>query len=403
MDEQQVKQNVDLFREMINCNAEIYMWCCDANGHVLESNCPNEAIFSTVFQAFGCGKTLYDHGHSHDEPLAIGTPLGLSWFAAFRKEDGEIRQVYLMGPVFTTEVSFRGIEQALEHCPELNISIAWKIELIRVLEKVPVVSSIILNQYVMMLNYCVTGKKVTVADIRQQVEKPLLPDGRQIGKDRHKTWIAEQALLQTVREGDLNYRDALKNSSNLSDGVPVHVNDSLRKAKDSCIVFTSLCTRAAIEGGLSPEQAYSLGDVYIQSVEECRSVEEVGGINYTMLDDFVHRVHKCRVNPNVSKQIRQCCDYIETHTEEKLTISMLAAKVGYTEYYLSRKFKAEMNVALNDYIKIARIERAKFLLETTEDSIQDLATRLNFCSRSHFGETFRKVVGCSPVEYRERR
>ena len=123
-------------------------------------------------------------------------------------------------------------------------------------------------------------------------------------------------------------------------------------------------------------------------------------MNYTMIDDFVHRVHKCRVDPDVSKQIRQCCDYIETHTEEKLTIAALAAQIGYTEYYLSRKFKTEMHIALNDYIKIARIERAKFLLKTTEESIQSLAFRLNFCSRSHFGEVFRKIVGCSPMEYR---
>ena len=44
-------------------------------------------------------------------------------------------------------------------------------------------------------------------------------------------------------------------------------SDVLRQSKTSIIVFTSLVCRAAIEGGLSPEEAYSLGDSYIQTAE----------------------------------------------------------------------------------------------------------------------------------------
>lgn len=402
MDQQQICSNVSLFREMIRGNADIYLWRYDAEGHLLESDCPNEAIFSTVLSAFSCLDTMYEHGREHDVPFVLGTPLGLSWFAGFQKEQEELQQVYVFGPLFTTDVSFRGIERAMSQCPELNVSAAWKQELARNLETVPTISNILLNQYQVMLHYCITGQHIRVSDIGIPRKQEQMPDGRLIERDRHKVWIAEQQLLRTVREGDLNYRDALRNSSNISSGVPVDVPDPLRQAKDSVIVSISLCTRAAIEGGLSPEQAYSLGDAYIQSAEECRSQGDVATIHSTMIDDFVHRVHRCRTNPNVSRQIRQCCDYIETHTEDELSIAALAKRVGYTEYYLSRKFKAETNIPLNDYIKITRIERAKFLLKTTDESIQELANRLHFCSRSHFGEVFRKLVGCSPVEYREK-
>ena len=36
------------------------------------------------------------------------------------------------------------------------------------------------------------------------------------------------------------------------------------------------------------------------------------------------------------------------------------------------------------------------------ESIQDISEKLKFCSRSYFGEAFRSIVGCSPVEYRQK-
>lgn len=88
------------------------------------------------------------------------------------------------------------------------------------------------------------------------------------------------------------------------------------------------------------------------------------------------------------------------NVEEKFTISDLAACAGYTEYYLSRKFKEEIGVSLNNYINIAKVERAKLLLTITDDSIQEITDRLHFCSRSYFSEAFRKFTGTSPAKYK---
>lgn len=78
----------------------------------------------------------------------------------------------------------------------------------------------------------------------------------------------------------------------------------------------------------------------------------------------------------------------------------LCARAGDTEYYLSRKFKEEAGVSLNNYINIAKIERAKLLLTITGAGIQEISDRLHFCSRSYFSEAFRKFTGTSPAKYR---
>jgi hypothetical protein len=74
-------------------------------------------------------------------------------------------------------------------------------------------------------------------------------------------------------------------------------SEPLRQAKTSVIVFISLCVRAAIEGGLMPEVAYSVGDSYIQSVENAQKPSEMVAISKVMTP--VRYMKLARKNRNV--------------------------------------------------------------------------------------------------------
>ncbi len=82
-----------------------------------------------------------------------------------------------------------------------------------------------------------------------------------------------------------------------------------------------------------------------------------------MYDDFIRRVHKHRTNPNLSMQIQKCVDHIEMNLDKKIVAGDLAALVGYTEYYLTHKFKEETGLSVTNYVKFAKVERAKVLLK----------------------------------------
>ena len=61
----------------------------------------------------------------------------------------------------------------------------------------------------------------------------------------------------------------------------------------------------------------------------------------------------------------------------------------------------ETGMSINDYIKNAKIERAKTLLLATDRSIQEICDQLNFGSRSFFAETFKEITGIPPAAFRE--
>lgn len=389
------QEKLALLREMLTCEQNVYLWTYAGDGHLSQTNCP-DLVLDAIFASTGCKAYMLEHGLENPAPMVLGAPLGLMWCAAFEPRGGSYL-MHVIGPAFNTEVSLKGLNDALR---DMDIPMDFKHRLPGLLRSLPIVPTTLFFQYGLMLHYCVTGEKLERSDIQWQAQEAAGQPSAPVQRDRHQTYAAEQALMWMVREGNLGYQSALDRAGGVSHGVQIS-GKPMEQAVISCAVFTSLCVQASIQGGLSPETAYTLGDSYIQSMTQCRTVAELTTVNHEMYVDFVRRVHKHRANPNRSKQIQLCCDYIDIHLEEPITLKQLAALVGYRDYYLSRKFKQEMGANLNDYIKFARVEKAKLLLTATNDPIRDIAKQLQFCSSSYFSQTFQQVTGLTPHQWRE--
>lgn len=95
--------------------------------------------------------------------------------------------------------------------------------------------------------------------------------------------------------------------------------------------------------------------------------------------------------------------YIENHFKENLTLDQLAGLAHLNKYYLAHAFQREFGVSPINYLISRRIEESRFLLRETDHSISQIAQILGFSSLSYFSQTFRRLEGVSPVEYRRRR
>lgn len=398
-----IEERIALFQEQMLCVGPVYTSRLDREGRLISGSCPEAAAVDQAFTDMGCKSQLLALAGEKDAPLCINSPIGLEWIAVAERSGQEISGFCVIGPCLNTEITHWGVEQALRKYEALYGKQSWTRPLLTVLRRLPVLMQAIIMQNTRLLFCSVTGKTMDSSDVvysvaREKVE--LYPTTER--KNRVHTWMVERALLKMVRDGDMNYRGIYNQTNNVSNGIPVKSSDHLRQAKTSVIVFISLCVRQAIEGGLSPDLAYSVGDMYIQNVENSQSGSEIANWSMTMYEDFIQRVHQCRVNPNVSRQIQGCCDYIEMHVEDELSIEEIARSIGYTKYYFSRKFKEETGAHVTDYIRAAKIERAKLLLGSSDLSIQDIADRLHYSSRSYFSTVFQETVGMTPTKYRER-
>lgn len=397
-----VQKNLDLISGLFGVSNPVYAWCYEENGELVASNCPEEHALNAAFDLVMCKYRMLEHYQECDTPHIAGLPFGLIWLTAITTQE-DVRRIYALGPVFSAQVSSSQIHKGLFHCVNKNPGVISISELASAIEKLPVFPSSLSQRYVLMLHFLLNGEQLQFSDV--SINNKLDPVGAKKwlqNKDRHKIWMTEQAMMQAVREGNLNYRQVLSNAQNISNGVPVTSPiDPLRSGKTSATVFASLCTRAAIEGGLLPDEAYSVGDYYIQRAENCASYDEIMSCNHDMYQDFIQRVHKRKISPNLSPTIQRCCDHINFHIDKKLRIKDLAEQIGYSEFYLSKKFKQETGTTINHYIRDAKIARAQTLLATTDMSIDAISELLNFSSRGYFGDVFLQVTGTTPANYRQ--
>lgn len=393
------EERLSCFFELMSCGGEHHLWTYDTDGNLFTEDAPDMALHK-LFAATGLLDYLSAYSKDHHDLIVLSINVGLLWCAAFETDsEDHVTKIYVYGPVATQDLSYETIAEITNNS---DITNSWRPKFRKLLRRIPVVMSSVLFQQAIMFNYCITGKKIGVADIIFHSSKKADTTLEAPARNRIQTYMAEQELLRMVREGNLFYKKALERASSVSTGVGSGDPNAMRHAMISQIVFISLCTRAAIEGGLSPEAAYSKGDAYINDVLQCTSVTDAVHIGHSMYADFIETVHNRKNKQLYSPPVQSCCDYIDTHLESQIDLETLARRVGYSEYYLSRKFKTETGKSLNEYIRTARIDRAKILLATTEMSIQSISDRLCFGNRSFFADTFRKTVGIPPAEYRKK-
>ena len=399
------EQNLLLLESVIPGSERLYIWCYDDSGKQIASSCPEEeaALLSRSFSILGAEKKIVELAKSADQstPFLIGSPIGMQWAVTFETERKR-SLIFVVGPVFYAAPSERQLRVSLRPFTDSAENARWSSELIAALPQLPVMPYAVFSRYVMMVHNTLTGEQLgpeTLGSPSPASDVRAMTAG---ARDREKVWLAERAMLQMVRNGDINYRAVIQRSVNLSPGVPVQGADPLRQMKTSIVVFTTLVSRAAMEGGLSPEVAYALGDSYLQSAEDCRDSGELAALASAMYHDFIYRVHHLRTNPGYSHAIQKCCDYIELSIDRKIRVADLAALVGYTEYYLTEKFKKETGVPVSQYIRFAKVERAKVLLVSTDMSVREIAERLAFNTVNYFIQSFRDTVGYTPAQYRKR-
>jgi len=392
-----IEQRLSLFRDMIGCCHNLYLWTYNAQMELLESNCPEESILNELFvlskQLDELPQILINRNH----PALMSNDLGLMWITSPAIIENELQHIYVLGPFFLYDVSVSQIEAEINRrklMPELK---KFVMDFIRSL---PVISLNRTLEYAQMLHFCITGTKIFAADIPFLDNHPDTPTEAELSTI-HGTYQAEREMIRLVREGDLDYKKHMTviastgRVGNIADGT------ALRQLKNMLIVNITLFSRAAMEGGLPPETGYTLSDRYLQAVEKSNSMQSLTEINATMQEDFIQRVHQYRQNKDLSKPIRSCVEQLRSRMEENITLEDLAKEFGYSTYYLSKKFKAETGQTFKEYLRSIRLERAKFLLLNSDLSILEISEKLQFCSASYFSDSFRKTYGISPTVFRE--
>ena len=216
----------------------------------------------------------------------------------------------------------------------------------------------------------------------------------------HLSYEREMAFFQSIKDGDPEEARRLFKPFNSEDMGKLS-EDSLRNLKYHLTITVAFITRYCIEGGMEMEAAYNLSDIYIRSIDKCRSEEEISLLHREVVDDYAQRMQLIRKQNRYPKAVTVCLDYIYDNLHTKISLDKLAEATALSPAYLSKLFHKEVGVTISTYITKKRIEAAEKMLRYTEFSSAEIANSLCFCSESHFISMFKRYVKVTPREYRE--
>lgn len=104
-----------------------------------------------------------------------------------------------------------------------------------------------------------------------------------------------------------------------------------------------------------------------------------------------------RLIQEIVDEIDRC---IMAHNDDALTLRSLSAKLGYSEYHATRKFREISGMSFRDYLRRRKLAFALKEVRDSERGILDIALDYGFSSHEAFTRAFRGLYGIAPGEYR---
>ena len=131
----------------------------------------------------------------------------------------------------------------------------------------------------------------------------------------------------------------------------------------------------------------------VRAVKYGQSHEQLSALFYPLLLDFFAQLFP------KSTHLSRAQAFINAHLTQDLSVADIAEAVGISQSLLFRLFEKEGLTPIG-YLHICRIEAAKRRLLETQDPVSQIGADCGFHDRAYFCKIFRRLVGVSPLTFR---
>lgn len=172
--------------------------------------------------------------------------------------------------------------------------------------------------------------------------------------------------------------------------------------KSEVVDLVMMVSRLALESGFSAETILSENAHFIQelyrTIRYDKFVQKVC-VYVRQLTEQVALTQTLDVSPI----IRQAVRFIKEQLDERIMLEDIAQYCCLSKYHFSHLFKKEVGLSVVDFINKLRLEKAKYYLETTDLTVQQIANQVGFPDANYFSRMFKKANQQSPSDYRSAR
>ncbi|MDR7078935.1 two-component system response regulator YesN [Neobacillus niacini] len=136
--------------------------------------------------------------------------------------------------------------------------------------------------------------------------------------------------------------------------------------------------------------------------EQVLQAETIKQLERLLLADLekVQRAIKYIHDQPKNTEVLRAQKYVLMNLDKKITLGEVAEHLHLNRSYFSRLYKKITSENFFDYVNRTKMEKAKELIENTNEPIENIAYRLGFDDKSYFLKTFKKYFGLSPKFYK---
>lgn len=266
---------------------------------------------------------------------------------------------------------------------------------------------------ILMFYHLITGKELSlnnlwqkngiqetdIIEVKEQVSSTIFE--RQEQELPHNPYDQELREMDSIRHGDVEMLNHSLSETYRGE-VGQLAKNQIRQAKNIAICVIALASRAAISGGMIPEEAFSMVDGYIMKIEDMNNAVKIDSMMRQAEYEFAERVAEIHKNQQKNELIERTKNYIYQNLHSEIVIGNIGQKIGVNSSYLSDLFHRVEGMTIQQYIRKEKIRLAENMLRYSDYEVKEIASYLSFCSQSYFGNIFRQQTGMTPAKYRKK-
>lgn len=181
--------------------------------------------------------------------------------------------------------------------------------------------------------------------------------------------------------------------------IPELARDTLRVRKNLTCTFLSAIAKTAIELGLDVIRSFTINDLFLVSIENAKSEEELNNLVFDAICRYSQELkfHKPKI---YNKYVRFCMTYISNNLSKPIKLAEIAEKLEISQEHLSRVFTAEVGKSFSGYLMEYRMIEARRLILFSQETCGAIGLLTGFSSESHFSKAFSNYWGTTPQKLR---
>lgn len=181
--------------------------------------------------------------------------------------------------------------------------------------------------------------------------------------------------------------------------IESRASDPVRNFKNYAIIMNTLLRKAVEAGGVHPLYIDGLSRQYAFRIEALQSAGQSRQLFLAMVKDYCALVN-ARAMPYRSAPVRDAILHMDADLTADLSLHALAQRLNISPGHLSLLFRRETGSTLTDFVTRRRMDRAAFLLASTDLQVQAVGMHCGMPDANYFCKTFKRYMGKTPRDYR---